>query len=100
MSYLNTLLKENYNQNKEIAKTLRPKYKKGDKARVLKNLTVNITDLKEYLGEVCIVEDVRLLMGVFNQPKYEYQLKLNNRIEPFFEDELDSRYGRKIKRND
>lgn len=84
---------ENYNNNLQKAKNLSERWVKGDRVRVLKNLDENITEVKDYLGKVCeVVKTVRHVPVFGNQPKVEYQLKLGDRIEPFWEEELDARF--------
>ena len=86
-------LLDNYNKNKLKAQTLVERWKKGDKVRVLKNLDVNITNVKEYLGKVCVVENTIKHVPTFgSEPKIEYVLRLGNRLEPFWEEELDGRF--------
>ena len=48
--------------------------------------------LKNFLGSVCVVEYTNKHVGIFSEPKYEYVLRLGNRLEPFWEDELDTRF--------
>jgi hypothetical protein len=79
-------------ENKEKAKNMTPRWSKGDKVRVLKNLHVNIHNCLDYLGQICTIESVVLRVGFAREPFYEYKIKLGERIEPFFEDELDQRY--------
>lgn len=86
-------------KNRLAALLVKPRWSKGDKVRVLKNLTENTCNVSEFLGEKCVVEDVNTLYGIFNGPRVEYLLRLNNRIEPFFEYELDARLKRTSKLN-
>ena len=86
------LLKKNYEKNIEEAKTLTERWVEGDKVRVLKNLDINISAVKDYLGKICVVEKTVKHIPIFNSPKIEYQLRLGDRLEPFWEDELDARF--------
>lgn len=86
------LLKKNYEKNVEEARTLVERWVKGDKVRVLKSLDINVCNVKEYLGKVCIVEETIKHVPIFNKPKIEYRLRLGDRLEPFWEDELDARF--------
>ncbi len=86
-------LLDNYNKNKLKAQTLIERWKKGDKVRVLKNLDVNVCNVQEYLGKVCIVEETIKHVPIFgSEPRIEYRLRLGNRLEPFWEEELDKRF--------
>lgn len=86
------LLKKSYETNLKEVELLVERWVKADKVRVLKNLDVNIFNVQEYLGEVCIVEETIKHVPIFGKPKIEYMLRLGSRLEPFWEDELDARF--------
>jgi len=94
---LESMLKKSFSENVEKSKSLTPTWKKGDKVRVLKSLDINTTNIKDYLGEVCTVMEVNKYIGIFTDPKIEYILELNGRLEPFFDEELDMRFKPKTK---
>lgn len=79
-------------KNQELAKDLKKRWVKGDSVRVLKSLECNTYYVMEYLGQVCKVEYTRKHVGIFNKPKIEYILRLGDRLEPFWEEELDGRF--------
>ena len=90
------LLIKNYNKNLEKSKSLNERWVKGDKVRVLKNRTENVLGVEKYLGKVCeVVNTVKHVPIFSSDPKIEYQLRLGNSIEPFWEYELDLRFKSK-----
>lgn len=95
---LDKALKINYEKNLEEAKTLVKKWDVGDEVRVLKNLNENISNVKEFLGKVCVVEEVNIMVGLINRPKIEYILRLGDRLEPFWDYELDLRFKSRNKK--
>lgn len=86
------ILIDNHKKNIEAAKLLKERWQKGDRVRVLKRLTDNVCNVQEYLGKICIVEETFKHVPVFNKPKIEYRLRLGDRVEPFWEEELDGRF--------
>ncbi|NRA93260.1 MAG: hypothetical protein HRU26_11350 [Psychroserpens sp.] len=88
----NSIIK-NYNRNKKKAESLRERWVKGDRVRVLKTLSINVCHVPEYLGEVCIVQETVKHIPLFGaEPRIAYKLRLGNRVETFWEDELDARF--------
>lgn len=67
-------------------------YKIGDTIRIKKGLNENIGNIKEFLGKKCIIKEINVLTGFISDPKIEYVVEYNNRLEPFWEYELDIRY--------
>lgn len=98
MSTLEEKLLNNYKKNKEESLHLVPKWKEGDTVKVLKNMEINVTNVKDFLGEKCIVDKINIHVATFGSgARVEYMLKLGDRLEPFWEEELDQRYKSKIK---
>ena len=73
-------------------------WNEGDKVRILKSLNINVGNVSEYLGQICIVDKVHKHININNNINILYALKLGNKIESFYEYELDARYKRKKER--
>lgn len=66
-------------------------FKQGQKVRIKSSLTVNVDGVEDILGKVGTVDEVRMVGMLF--PKVEYRVRVGNRVEPFYDDELDMRYA-------
>ena len=78
-------------ENQAKAALMKPKYSVGDTVRVLSSLTENIHAVGDFLGQKCIVEKAHVMSGIFGDPRIEYHLRLGNKLESFWEYELDMR---------
>jgi hypothetical protein len=69
------------------------KFKAGQQVRIKSTLTTNVHAVLDLLGKVGTIEKA-YVKGMLD-PEIMYDIRVGNRVEPFYEWELDQRYGRR-----